>query len=265
MKLPADYHMHTPLCRHAAGEPVEYARKAVEVGLAEIGFSDHSPMREDGFDDWRMNLRDLQSYIQKVQHARREFPMLRIKIGLEVDYLPGHEAWIKELAAMHPWDYLIGSVHYIGNWALDNPYDMSEWKRREAWDVWSDYFDRLTMAAESELFDIIGHADLCKKFRFYPDRDCTPLYERFLRAAAKAGCAIELNTAGLRKDCREIYPNLGFLKLAQAAGVPITFGSDAHAPEEVGADFRPAVEHAKAAGYQQAVRLTQRRTEMVKL
>src|SRR5690349_23196098 len=102
MTWPADYHMHTPLCHHATGEPTEYAARAVALGLTEIGFSDHSPMREDGFDDWRMCDRQLDEYVAKVQQARRDHPQLTIKLALEVDYLPGHEGWIKELAARHP-------------------------------------------------------------------------------------------------------------------------------------------------------------------
>ena len=207
MSLPADYHMHTPLCHHAAGEPVEYARHAVAIGLTEIGFSDHSPMRQDDFDNWRMNFSQLDEYVEKVRKAQKDFPQLTIRLALEVDYLPGHEDWIRELAARHPWDYFIGSVHYVSDyWDIDNPAKLSEWNRRDAFEVWSAYFDRLTMAAESKLFEIIGHADLPKKFGIRPTRDCTPLYEKFLAAAKKSGCAIELNTAGLRKDCREIYP-----------------------------------------------------------
>src|SRR5512140_3732734 len=111
--LLADYHMHTPLCRHAVGEPVDYAAQAVKLGFAEIGFSDHNPMPRDDFDDWRMRAADLPAYVEEVARARREHPGLTIKLGLEIDYLPGYEAWIRELAARYPWDYLIGSVHYV--------------------------------------------------------------------------------------------------------------------------------------------------------
>ncbi|HEY2953135.1 MAG TPA: histidinol-phosphatase HisJ family protein [Verrucomicrobiae bacterium] len=264
MRWPADYHMHTPLCRHAVGEPTAYAARALQIGLTEIGFTDHSPMRQDDFDDWRMRFDQLDEYVEKVGRARRDHPSLTIKLSLEVDYLPGHEDWIRELAARHPWDYLIGSVHYVSDsWAIDNPYKLSEWKHRDAWEVWSTYFERLTMAADSGLFEIIGHADLPKKFRVYPERDCTPLFDRFLRAARKANTAIELNTAGLRKECREIYPSRALLDLAHSAGVPITFGSDAHAPEEVGLNFAEAVEWARAAGYAHGLRFTQRQRESV--
>jgi histidinol-phosphatase (PHP family) len=265
MKLPADYHMHTPLCRHATGEPVEYAKHAVAIGLDEIGFSDHSPMRQDNFDNWRMNLDQLGEYVEKVRKAQKDFPQLTIRLALEVDYLPGHEDWIRELAARHPWDYFIGSVHYVSDsWAIDDPQKLSEWKHRDSFEVWSAYFERLTMAAESKLFEIIGHADLPKKFGRRPTRDCTPLYEKFLAAAKKSGCAVELNTAGLRKDCREIYPSREILHLAFQNGVPITFGSDAHDPAEVGMNFAEAVQLAHSVGYRERRCFVQRKHQSVK-
>lgn len=264
MPLPADYHMHTPLCRHATGEPVDYARRAVDLGLTEIGFSDHSPMPHDDFDDWRMFDRQLDEYVAKVRLAQKTFPQLTIRLALEVDYLPGHENWIRQLAARHPWDYFIGSVHYVSeSWDIDNPAKLSEWKKRDAFEVWKIYFERLTLAAESRLFDIIGHADLPKKFGIRPAQDCTPLYENFLHAAAKAGCAMELNTAGLRKDCREIYPSRQLLELAFHKNVPITFGSDAHAPGEVGMNFAEAAQLARATGYTKTCRFQGRQREAV--
>ena len=252
--------MHTPLCRHAVGEPVDYARHALKAGLNEIGFTDHSPMRRDDFDNWRMRADQLDEYVEKVRRAQKEFPQLTIRLGLEVDFLPGQEDWIRDLAARHPWDYFIGSVHYVSEtWAVDDPSKISEWSHRDSFEVWSIYFDWLTRAAATGLFEIIGHADLPKKFGHRPTLDCSPLYEKFLNAAKQAGCAIEINTAGLRKDCREIYPSPQILQLAFAKGVPITFGSDAHAPEEVGMNFAEAIRLARVSGYEKSPRLLQRR------
>lgn len=264
MQLPPDYHMHTPLCRHAVGEPVEYARQALEMGLTEIGFSDHSPMRQDDFDNWRMFDRQLDEYVAKVRLAQKEFPQLTIRLALEVDYLPGQEEWISSLAARHPWDYFIGSVHYVSDtWDIDNPAKLSEWKKRDPFEVWQAYFKRLAMAAESGLFEIIGHADLPKKFGIRPAQDCTPLYRDFLAAVVRSGCAIELNTAGLRKDCREIYPERKLLQLAFENHIPITFGSDAHAPGEVGADLNQAIDLARSVGYSETCRFNRRQRESI--
>ena len=273
MKWPADYHMHTPLCRHATGEPDEYAKRAVTIGLTEIGFSDHSPMPRDDFDDWRMRADQLDEYVGKIRKAQKDFPQLTIRLALEVDYLPGHEDWIRDLAARHPWDYLIGSAHYVSDsWAVDNPQQISEWKNRDTFEVWSIYFERLTKAAETGFFEIIGHADLPKKFGRRPTHDpgcagsfaeasCAPLYEKFLDAAKKHNCAIELNTAGLRRDCKEIYPSREILRLAFQKGVPITFGSDAHAPEEVGMNFADAVQLAREVGYKKCCRFAERKRD----
>lgn len=266
MSQPADYHMHTPLCRHAVGEPTELAAQAVKLGFTEIGFSDHNPMPRDDFDDWRMFRAELDTYVAKVEQARRDHPGLTIKLALEVDFLPGYEDWIRELAARHPWDYLIGAVHYVSeSWEIDNPQRISEWKKRDPFEVWTAYFDRLTMAAESGLFEIIAHTDLCKKFCFYPKEDCTPLFEKFITAAKKHDVAMELNTAGLRKDCKEIYPSPQIVHMAARASVPITFASDAHAPGEVGANFAEAITLARSAGYTQWCRFSGRRREFVTL
>lgn len=256
--------MHTPLCRHAVGEPTEYAAHALASGLTEIGFSDHAPTPTDGFDTWRMNADQLDDYVARVEQARRDHPSLTIRLALEVDYLPGHEPWIRSLAARYPWDYLIGSVHYIAqDWAIDDPRQLSKWNEHDPFEVWSLYFETLAQAAASRLFDIIGHADLPKKFNIRPRQDCAPLYEKFLLAAQSAGVAIELNTAGLRKDCREIYPARSLLERAFHLRIPITFGSDAHAPGEVGSDFDAAVALARDVGYRESVRFHARQQSAV--
>jgi histidinol-phosphatase (PHP family) len=221
-------------------------------------------MRQDDFDNWRMHFDQLDEYVEKVRKAQKDHPQLKIRLALEVDYLPGQEEWIRELAAKHPWDYLIGSVHYVSeSWAIDDPQRISEWKNRDAFEVWSAYFERLTMAAETKLFDIIGHADLPKKFGFVPNQSCTPLFKRFLESAQKSGVAVELNTAGLRKECGEIYPSPAFVRLMHEYRIPITFGSDAHAIMEVGCDFEKAVELARSAGYTQWIQFEQRRGSAV--
>ena len=259
MTLPADYHMHTPLCRHATGEPNDYAEQALTIGLEEIGFSDHSPMRADDFDDWRMRFDQLDTYVESVRKAQKDFPQLVIRLALEVDYLPGQEEWIKELAGRHPWDYFIGSVHYVSDsWDIDSPFKLSQWRARDPFEVWQIYFERLSRAAESGLFEIIGHADLPKKFNFVPKEDCGPLFNRFLKSAAAGNVALEINTAGLRKDCREMYPSRRILAEARSLQIPITFGSDAHAVDEVWKDLHCAVALARDVGYRHACRFHQR-------
>ena len=174
--------MHTPLCRHASGEPVDYARRAVELNFTEIGFTDHSPMARDDFDDWRMLSGELDAYVEKVRLAQRTFPQLTIRLAMEVDYLPGHEAWIRDLAARHPWDYFIGSVHYVSDgWAIDNPNKLSEWKKRDSFEVWKIYFDLLTRAAhlcpigvDQRYVMLLARQALCKRTVRAARRPATP-------------------------------------------------------------------------------------------
>jgi len=173
-----------------------------------------------------------------------------IKLAMEVDFVPGMKPGFANWPRAIPGT--ISSARSItspipGTW--NNPKKISEWKHRDPDGVWTAYFERLTLAAESGLFEIIAHADLCKKFCFYPKQDCTPLFSRFLKTAKQKGVAMELNTAGLRKDCREIYPSPQIVQMAAKEGVPITFASDAHAIGEVGMNFAEAVALARSAGY----------------
>ncbi|WCJ59196.1 histidinol-phosphatase HisJ family protein [Fontisphaera persica] len=266
MRWPADYHTHNALCRHAIGSPWQYAERAVAMGLEEIGCSDHSPMPQDDYDNWRMYERQLAGYVEAVLEARRRFPRLTIRLALEVDYIPGQEDWIRQLAARYPWDYFIGSVHYVANgWDVDNPYKLDEWKRRPVEAVWEEYLNRLEASIRSGLFDIIGHCDLPKKFGHRPQQDFLPRYREIFRVAAEANVAMEINTAGWRKDCREQYPARAILEAAHQAGVALVFGSDAHTPEEVGAGWAEAVELARAVGYTHWRRFSRRKAEPVAL
>lgn len=262
---PADYHMHTPLCHHATGTPVDYARVAIERGLDEIGFADHNPMATQ-FDDWRMSLADLPRYLELVAEAREKFPQLTIRLGLECDFIAGHESWIGELAAMADWDYLIGSVHYLpGGFEVDHPRHMSRHMGGERDELWAGYWKTYERCIRSGLFDFVAHPDLPKKFGFKPEGDLRRFYEPSVRALAECGVAFEINTAGLRKECREMYPAREFLDLAHAADVPLLINSDAHAPEEVGADFDAAIALARDAGYRELVRFERRRRVSVPL
>ena len=125
--------MHTRLCRHAVGDATDLAAQAVKLGMREIGFSEHNPMPRDDYDDWHILQDSFDEYIEQVQKARRDHPQLTIKIALEMDYIPGMEDWIRDLAARHPWDYLIGAVHYVSDtWDLDNTKKLAEGKKWDA-------------------------------------------------------------------------------------------------------------------------------------
>ncbi len=261
----ADYHTHTPLCRHAEGWPLDYVRAARERGLGEIGFSDHSPMPNE-FDDWRMLLEELPQYLEAVEAARAANPGYPVRVGLEVDYIDGQEAWIEELATLAGWDYLIGSVHYIApGWDVDNPKFISRFEDRPVEEVWGLYWGAYERAIRTGLFDFMGHPDLPKKFGHRPAGDLRRFYEPAIAALAETGTAFEINTAGLRKPVGELYPAPGFLQLAREAGVPLLINSDAHAPDEVGAGFAEAAAAAREAGYTELLRFEKRQRRSVPL
>ncbi len=247
--------MHTRLT-DGTGEPVDYARVALTRGLDEIGCSDHAPLR-DRETNWTQKKSDLPVYVEMVRRAQREFPQLSIKLGLEVDFIPGHEDWIRELAGLYPWDYFLGSVHFIGDWPVD--LSAQEWEGQDVGERWHQYFELWAQAGRCGLFDSLAHPDLPKKFGHRPvSFDYRP-YLKEIR------CAIEVSTAGLRKPCREIYPSVEFLRLAREFDIPITLGSDAHLPQDTGADFDRAVAQATACGYTRICRFTRRRRELVPL
>lgn len=260
-----DYHMHTPLCRHAVGEPEAYARRALELGIEEIGFSDHCPMPPSYDPDWRMTSAEYPSYIEMVRRCQRAFPQLSIKLGLEADHHPGTEDFVKGVIAANPFDYVIGSIHYLGDWAFDNPEHTKGFEAQDLHRIYAQYYELVVQLAGTGMYDILGHPDVIKKFGHRPDRDYEPLERRALEAVARAGMALDVNTSGLGRPAKEIYPSLRMLKAARVMGIDITFGSDAHDPKRVGDCFGLAVALAKEAGYTEFRRYTQRRFERVRM
>jgi histidinol-phosphatase (PHP family) len=261
-----DYHTHTPLCLHAEGNPVDYARHAQAIGLAEIGLSDHNPMR-DYFDDWRMLFSQLPHYIELVEEARTALPGFPVRLGLEVDYLEGGDDWVHETTGMAEWDYLIGSVHYIYQGvAVDDPKHLSRWKTEvEVAEMWEAYWRQYEKCIRSRHFDFYAHPDLAKRFGLRPPGDLRRFYEPVIQALVDTKGVLEVSTAGLRKDVHEIYPAKEMLEMAFLAGVPIVINSDAHRPEDVGADFDKALELVREVGYRSTVRFANRQRIEVEL
>jgi histidinol-phosphatase (PHP family) len=254
----ADYHIHTPLCRHATGWPAEFAARAVALGLGEIGFADHNPMPAQ-FDDWRMLREDLPRYFDEVEKARAQFPQLAIRLGLECDFLAGREAWIEELRAVADWDYFIGSVHYLGDGTeVDHPQAIKRYANGETDAIWAAYWKTYERAIRSGLFDFVAHPDLPKKFGFVPAGDLRRYYDPVIAALVETRTPFEINTAGWRKQCAEQYPARQFLELARAADVPVLINSDAHSVAELGANFPEAVALAKSVGFTRTARFGRR-------
>jgi len=264
-----DYHLHTYFSGHARGELEEYVKVAKEKGLAEIGFADHLPLyflpenkRER---ELAMTSEELSFYFQKVKQIQNSYPELPIKLGLEADFIPDKEKELEDILSQWELDYVLGSVHFIGDWGFDQSRYLSEFRKREINKVYQQYFHLIQEASLSGEFDILSHLDLIKKFDFRPTEDITDLLRETVATIRKADVCVEINTSGLRKPVQEIYPERQLLSLCYEYGVPITLGSDAHQPEEVGKDFDQALCLAQEVGYRELVVFSRRQRQVLPL
>ncbi len=247
MRLP-DYHTHTQRCGHASGQPAEYVLAAQALGLLRLGIADHLPLLPEPDPRLTMSINDLPAYVAEVQALKADFPGY-VLLGVEADYRPHTVAEVAGLLAAHPFDYVIGSVHFLQDWAFDDPRYLSEYRDRDIDEMWVEYLQLVGDAADSGLFTILGHLDLAKKFGYRPTRALDEELGHLVERIARAGVLVEINTAGLYKPVGEAYPTLDILRRLCEAGVGITFGSDAHEPGHVGRDFHHAASLARDAGY----------------
>ena len=254
-----DIHNHTTRCNHAEGSVEEYIKKAIELGIDIYGFSEHAPMDFD--QGYRLPFGEMASYEQEVLELKERYKdKIEILLGYEVDWLPG---FMDDRVLKAKVDYLVGSVHFINKWGFDNPEFIGGYKEREIDAIWEDYFEAIATMAKSNLFDIVGHLDLPKVFKFLPKKDIRLLAKEALKAIKKSGMAIEINTSGLRKPINEIYPSKALLQEAFALDIPITFSSDAHALEHIGYGYDDALKLAKEIGYSHATYFKNREEESV--
>jgi histidinol-phosphatase (PHP family) len=206
-----------------------------------------------------MSLEEVPLYVREVDELRGLFPSLEIRLGIEVDYIPETVGRLPELLRDYPFDYIMGSIHFIDGWLFDHPSYIDEYEGRDLFELWSRYFDLLGDAAECGLFDALAHPDLIKKFGFRPGEDVGGLYRTCLDRVAGAGLAVEVNTAGLRKPVEEIYPAEDFLRMCWKRDIPVMLGSDAHSPDEVGEDFDRALQLLRLVGYEELTLFNQRK------
>jgi histidinol-phosphatase (PHP family) len=251
--LPPDYHTHTPLCKHATGAPADLRQAAAGRGLRELCFTDHCP-EPSGYDArHRMALDQVNDYYAGVR-ALQDGATPDVRLGLEADYFPGCEGFLGAWLPRQPLDLVLGSVHFIKDWAFDNPDYRKTWESVDLKGVWREYLGLIRALADTRLFDVIGHFDLPKKFGHrLKDRDLKEMAQPTLDHLARRGMAIEINTSGWRRECAEAYPAPLLLSLARERGIPITFGSDAHAPGEIGFAFERALALAREAGYAESL------------
>lgn len=254
-----DYHIHTKRCGHATGEMYQYVERALELGLQEMGFSDHFPFLDRVRPELAMPLSELPDYVSDVALLRKRFPQIPIRLGTEVDYFPDQEQQIGQLLAQYPFDYVIVGVHFIGEWNFDNRAEMAEWDRRDVNEVYEQYIQLLMQAASSGLFDIIAHCDLVKIFGYRPTRDFGDQWEQLIQSFGRLGLAVEISTAGLYKPVGEIYPSEEIIKLLKKYHVPIVISSDAHQPQNVGRRFDQAIKKALKFGITSVARFERRK------
>ena len=254
-----DLHNHTTRCNHAEGSVEEYIKRAIALGIDIYGFSEHAPMDFD--EGYRLSFEQMQAYENDILSAREKYKdEIEIRLGYEVDWLPGH---MDDRVLNAKVDYLIGSVHFIDKWSFDNPEFIGGWKGRNVDEIWEAYFEATEAMAKSGKFNIVGHLDLIKVFKYLPQKDIRLLARDSLKAIKRSGMVLEINTAGLRKPIGELYPSKQLLEEAYAMDIPITFGSDAHAVAQIGFAYEEAVETAKAVGYTQAVTFKAREKELI--
>jgi histidinol-phosphatase (PHP family) len=245
-----DYHTHTNLCKHADGVAEDYVRKALDLGFDEVGCSDHSPL-PNGFDgEHRMTLDEFtQLYRPMVDDVRVKFnEKIKVRFGIEADYLPGTEEFMKKFLEENDFDFIIGSIHFLGDWGFDNFKNVRRYQEKDVYEVYVEYFKTLKEAAGSGMFDIVGHIDVVKVFGYRPDRDYDDILRDAMKAIKENGLVVEINTAGLRKPVGEVYPSVKILEIIMEMDIPLTLGSDSHTPGDVGRDFDLAVELVKKYG-----------------
>jgi histidinol-phosphatase (PHP family) len=254
-----DLHNHTIRCNHAEGTVDEYIERAIALGIDVYGFSEHAPMDFD--EGYRLAFDEMGAYENDIRTTRERYKAdIDIRLGYEVDWLPGY---MDERVLGADVDFLIGSVHFIDKWSFDNPEFIGGWKRRDIDEIWHAYFEATEAMAKSGKFDIIGHFDLIKIFKYVPKKDIRLLAKNALDAIKQSGMALEINAAGLRKPVAEPYPSKMLLEEAYALDIPITFGSDAHTVDQVGYGYEEVVTLAKEVGYTQARIYRQRESENV--
>jgi histidinol-phosphatase (PHP family) len=255
-----DYHVHLrpdalenrPERFFTAANAERYRTVAEERGIAELGVSEHVYRFTEAltvYDHpfWRLQATDdLDDYCAFVRSDTD------LKLGIEADFIAGREDRMANLLEGRDWDYVVGSVHLIGGYAVDMEGEWDAWRLGESPErLWKRYFDTVAESARCGLFDIVSHPDLVKMWgraRPRPEGDPRRYYEPVVEACLDGGVAMELSTAGLRKPVGELYPAQPMLELAAEAGVPIALSSDAHTPQDLGAGYEQALAALEAAG-----------------
>jgi histidinol-phosphatase (PHP family) len=259
MVYKTDYHMHS-LYSDGRSVPEEYIAAAISEGMMEIGFSEHLNLFKEN-EDWIMKPEDLSSYFLHLETLRRKTKDLKIKIGLEVDYFPGKDNEIQAFLDPLPLDYIIGSVHYLGEKTVDMGTEFYEGKNIDS--LFESYFYSVAEAVTSGLFDIIGHCDLIRIYGYKPASDQESQYRNLAKIMKKHDVTFEVNTNGRNRPLADFYPDRKFLSIFREENVPVCVNSDAHMPARVGQYFDEAYELLRYVGYTEMAVFDKRVRRMV--
>lgn len=257
-----DSHMHTPLCKHAWGDPEEYAAQGLRAGLKGIIFTCHCPMPNGFWPTVRMDESEFDTYVAMVARTTEKFKgKLDVWLGLESEYFPGYEKYIEQLHQRADYHFILGSVHWQAKEYL------SKFENGTIEGFRRTYFNHLADSAESGLYDCLGHPDLVKNY--HPDSWCFPILKdhvaRCLDRIAATGVAMEMNTSGLNKSYAEMNPGNEMLGMMAERKIPVVIGSDAHRAQRVGEHFIRALESLKGVGYKEVSYFEWRQRKTLKI
>jgi len=242
--------------------------RGIELGLKQLGVSDHMPLLHVDpltyYPEMAMPMEELPRYVEEAFQLKAKYAgQIDLRVGLEGDYIEGYEDRIAAIIERYPWDYVIGSVHFLGEWDISDFRQVEEWKRRDVNDVHRQYYDAGQMGAKTKLYDFLGHVDMIKRFGIQPTEDMSALEQQTLDVIKASDVAIELNASGLRHAAGHMYPCLHMLQYAHDIGIPITVGSDAHQPVRLAENLNLAMQMLKQVGYTEIATFSSRKRTLV--
>ncbi|HHE55776.1 MAG TPA: histidinol-phosphatase HisJ [Caldithrix abyssi] len=236
MKL--DYHIHTKLCKHASGQMAEYVEQALKLGFDEIAFTDHIPLPQNFDPAHRMSLSEIDFYLNEIEKLKTRFGKdIKILTGIEADFYDGFEDYLADFLNRFPMDIVILSVHFIRDWPAGNWTFSYYFPGRPLKEIYSDYLQALMRGVKTGLFNVLGHLDLIKRDEARLLDGNEQEVRQLLGLVRQQNMAVEINTSGLRKEIGEPYPHQSIWPLLAEFQLPVTMGSDAHAPNQVGFRF----------------------------
>lgn len=264
-----DYHVHLERGKYELDWLQKFVDKAKEVGITDLGFSEHAyrfkETKDILYNPWiaKRQTEHIDEYLDLLFEAREAG--IPVKIGIEMDYIPGKEENIYEFLSKYPWDYVIGSIHWIDQWGFDLSEMRDEWNNRNVTEVYKEYFKRMKLLAESNLFDIVGHFDVIKVFGHVPEmqEELFELIDEVINSIVENNLVVEISTAGLRKPVQELYPKPELWSKFYERDIPICICSDAHTYQEVGHAYHETVPLIKEIGYKKLAVFNKRSYQLV--